>query len=123
MIALDFGNCCFNGTLENYIMIVIAPKTDFASKDAFLDGAIQFLNADESSDFYDEEYEEYYQERSYEPFDINIDSDFRDMSQRVGFLHEPVLQAFAVGKDEWNDWSAILETKSEYILYRWATSA
>ena len=123
MIALDFGNCCFNGTRENYIMIVIAPKTDFASKDAFLDGAIQFLNADESSDFYDEEYEEYYRERSYEPFDINIDSDFKDMSQRVGFLHEPVLQAFAVGKDEWNDWSAILETKSEYILYRWATSA
>ena len=68
-------------------------------------------------------YEEYYRERGYEPFDINIDSDFTDMSPRVGFLHEPVLQAFAVGKDEWNDWSAILETKSEYILYRWATSA
>ena len=123
MIALDFGNCCFNGARENYIMIVIAPKTDFASKDAFLDGAIQFLNADESSDFYDEEYEDYYRERNYEPYDIDIDSDFKDMSQRVGFLHEPVLQAFAVGKNEWNDWSAILETKSEYILYRWATSA
>ena len=122
MIVLDFGNCCFNGSREEYIMIVVAPKADFASKDAFLDGAIRFLNADENSDFFDD-YEELYQERSYEPVNIDIDADFKNMNQRVGFLHEPVLQAFSVGKDEWNDWSAILETKSEYILYRWATSA
>ena len=85
MIVLDFGNCCFNGSREEYIMIVVAPKTDFASKDAFLDGAIRFLNADENSDFFDD-YEELYQERSYEPVNIDIDADFKNMNQRVGFL-------------------------------------
>ena len=122
MIALDFGNCAFNGNLENYIMLVIAPKREFDSMDAFVDRAIVFLNSDSQSDFCDD-YATVYSERIYKPCECGIDADFRQMSKRVGFQHEPILHSYLLIEPKWNDMTYILETETEYILYNWGTAA
>ena len=48
MIAIDFGNLCFNvGASEQNILVVAAPKHTFSSLDDFITAALKFMESDE----------------------------------------------------------------------------
>ena len=48
MIAIDFGNLCFNvEASEQTILVVAAPKHTFSSLDDFITAALKFLESDE----------------------------------------------------------------------------
>lgn len=46
-----------------------------------------------------------------------------EMNQRVTILYEPMIKAVNIIPPKWNDITLGLETKTEYILYMWGTSA
>lgn len=124
MIAIDFGNLCFNnGSSEQNILAVIAPKNIFVSLDEFITAAIAFLDSDER--FYGN-WTDIYKDRTNLPASDDdimwMKSRLEEMNQRVDVLYEPVIKAVNVIPPKWNDITLGLETKSEYILYSWATS-
>ncbi len=125
MIAFDFGNLCFNAShLEDSILIVVAPKNEFSSLDDFITAALKFLESDE--ELYDN-WTEIYKERTNLPAsddDIKwMKSRLDAMNESVYILYEPIIKAVNVIPPRWNDTPMGLETKSEYILYLWGTSA
>lgn len=125
MIAIDFGNLCFNsGTSEQNILAVIAPKNIFISLDDFITAAIAFLDSD--GRFYDN-WTEIYKNRTNLPASDDdimwMKSRLEEMNQCINVLYEPVIKAINVIPPKWNDITLGLETKSEYIFYLWATSA
>lgn len=124
MIAIDFGNLCFNnGSSEQNILAVIAPKNIFVSLDEFITAAIAFLDSDER--FYGN-WADIYKDRTNLPASDDdimwMKSRLEEMNQRVDVLYEPVIKAVNVIPPKWNDITLGLETKSEYIFYSWATS-
>lgn len=124
MIAIDFGNLCFNnGSSEQNILAVLAPKNIFVSLDEFITAAIAFLDSDER--FYGN-WTNIYKDRTNLPASDDdimwMKSRLEEMNQRVDVLYEPVIKAVNVIPPKWNDITLGLETKSEYIFYSWATS-
>ncbi len=124
MIAIDFGNLCFNnGSSEQNILAVLAPKNIFVSLDEFITAAIAFLDSDER--FYGN-WTNIYKDRTNLPASDDdimwMKSRLEEMNQRVDVLYEPVIRAVNVIPPKWNDITLGLETKSEYIFYSWATS-
>ena len=124
MIAIDFGNLCFNnGSSEQNILAVLAPKNIFVSLDEFITAAIAFLDSDER--FYGN-WTDIYKDRTNLPASDDdimwMKSRLEEMNQRVDVLYEPVIKAVNVIPPKWNDITLGLETKSEYIFYSWATS-
>ncbi len=70
MIAIEFGNFCFNSaTSEQNILAVIAPKNKFASLDDFITAALKFMESDEK--FYDN-WTELYKNRTSEIPQTNL---------------------------------------------------
>ena len=125
MIAIDFGNLCFNvDTSEQTILIVVAPKNEFVSLDDFITEALKFLESDE--EFYDH-WTEMYKNRVNLPASADdiawMKSRLDAMNEKVNILYDPVIKAVNVIPPKWNDQTLGLETKSEYILYLWGTSA
>lgn len=125
MIAISFGALCFNvSASEQSILIVVASKSEFPSLDDFLAGALNFLESD--SEFCDN-WNEIYKDRNCLPAsddDITqMRSTISEMNQRVSILFEPIIKAVNVLPPKWNDISLGLETKNEYVLYLWGTSA
>ena len=125
MIAIDFGNLCFNiGVSEQNILIVIAPQNDILSLADFIPAALKFLESD--GEFYDN-WTEMYKNRTNLPAsadDIDrMKSSLDEMNKHVKILYEPVVKAVNVIPPKWNNISLGIETKSEYILYLWGTSA
>lgn len=125
MFAIDFGNLCFNvGVSEQSILIVVAPKNEFLSLDDFITAALKFLESDE--DFCDN-WTKMYKNRTNSPASADdmawMRSRLDEMNQRVTILYEPVIKAVNVVPPKWNDITLGLETKNEYILYMWGTSA
>ena len=124
MIAISFGNLCFNtGASEQNILIVVAPKNIFSSLIDFITAALIFLESDER---FCSNWTEMYKNRTNLPAsDDNVawmKSRLENMNQRIDILHEPVIKAVNVIPPKWNDISLGLETKSEYILCLWGTS-
>lgn len=124
MIAISFGNLCFNtGASEQNILIVVAPKNIFSSLNDFITAALIFLESDER---FCSNWTEMYKNRANLPAsDDNVawmKSRLENMNQRIDILHEPVIKAVNVIPPKWNDISLGLETKSEYILCLWGTS-
>ena len=124
MIAISFGNLCFNtGASEQNILIVVAPKNIFSSLNDFITAALIFLESDER---FCSNWTEMYKNRTNLPAsDDNVawmKSRLENMNQRIDILHEPVIRAVNVIPPKWNDISLGLETKSEYILCLWGTS-
>ena len=125
MIAIDFGNLCFNvGASEQNILVVAAPKHTFSSLDDFITAAFKFLESDER--FYDN-WTELYKNRTNLPASDDdlawMKSRLEEMNQRINILWEPATQAVNVIPPKWNDITLGLETINEYILYLWSTSA
>lgn len=125
MIAISFGSLCFNvSASKQSILIVVASKSEFPSLDDFLAGALNFLESD--SEFCDN-WNEIYKDRNYLPASdddiMQMRSTLSEMNQRVSILFEPIIKAFYVVPPKWNDISLVLETKNEYVLYLWGTSA
>lgn len=125
MIAIDFGNLCFNvGVSEQNILIVVAPQKEFTSLDDFITAALTFLESDEE---FCDNWTEMYKNRTNLPASADdiawMKSRLDEMNKRVKILCEPVIKAVNVIPPEWNDITLGLETKSEYILYLWGTSA
>lgn len=125
MIAIDFGNLCFNVDVsEQNILIVVAPKNEFVSLDDFITEALKFLESDEN--FYDY-WTEIYKNRINLPASADdiawMKSKLDEMNKNVNILYDPVVKAVNVIQPKWNDITLGLETKSEYILYLWGTSA
>ena len=124
MIAISFGNLCFNtGASEQNILIVVAPKNIFSSLNDFITAALIFLESDER---FCGNWTEMYKNRTNLPAsDDNVawmKSRLENMNQRIDILHEPVIKAVNIIPPKWNDISLGLETKSEYILCLWGTS-
>lgn len=124
MIAIEFGNLCFNVTSsEQNILMVISPKNIFSSLDEFITEAFVFLESD--SRFCSNWTEMYKNPTNVPASDDDITwmkSRLEEMNQRVSILYEPVIKAVNVLPPKWNDVTLALETKGEYILYLWGTS-
>ncbi len=125
MIAIDFGNLCFNAAVsEQNISAVVAPKSVYSSLDDFITAALLFLDSDER---FCSDWTELYKNRTNLPASEEdlawMKSRLEEMNQRVTVLHEPVTRAVNLIPPKWNDLSLGLETDSEYILYLWGTSA
>lgn len=125
MIAIHFGNFCFNiPSSEQSIIIVIAPKREYLSLDEFISKALKFLESD--GEFFDN-WTEMYKNRSYSPVTeeemIWMKSRIEEMNKRIAILHQPIIKAVHIIPPEWNDITFGLETKTEYIFYLWGTSA
>ena len=125
MIAIDFGNLCFNvGVSEQNILIVVAPQNEFSSLDDFITATLKFLESD--GEFHDNWTERYINRTNLPASDDDIawmKSRLNDMNKRVNILYEPIIKAVNVIPPKWNDITLGLETKSEYIFYLWSTSA
>lgn len=125
MIAIDFGNLCFNvgSDSEQSILIVVAPKKEFLLLDDFITAALKFLESDE--DLCDN-WTEMYKNRTNLPASAEdlawMRSRLDEMNQRVTIHYEPVIQAVNIIPPKWNDITLGLETKNEYILYMWRTA-
>lgn len=124
MIAIDFGNLCFNVEVSRQsILIVVAPKNEFLSLDDFITASLKFLESDE--DLCDN-WTEMYKNRTNLPASDEdmawMRSRLDEMNRRVTILYEPVIKAVNVVPPKWNDITLGLETKNEYILYMWGTS-
>ncbi|NBH18739.1 hypothetical protein D3Z55_15080 [Clostridiaceae bacterium] len=124
MIAIEFGNLCFNVTSsEQSILMVISPKNIFSSLDEFITEAFVFLESDSR---FCSNWTEMYKNPTNTPAsddDITwMKSRLEEMNQRVSILYEPVIKAINVLPPKWNDVTLALETKGEYILYLWGTS-
>ncbi|MBQ4464684.1 MAG: hypothetical protein II916_01780 [Oscillospiraceae bacterium] len=105
--------------------MVIAPKSDYTSLDAFLDGAFAYLESDPN--FYDD-WQEIYRERDGSPASEEKVQYLRScltekMDQRVNMLLPPFERAVYVAPPAWNEVSLGAETRSEYLFILWATSA
>ena len=125
MIAIDFGNLCFTVDVsEQNILIVVAPKNEFAALDDFITEALKFLESDDN--FYDH-WTEIYKNRSNLPASSDdiawMKSRLDEMRKNVNILYDPIIKAVNVIPPKWNEATLGLETKSEYILYLWSTSA
>ena len=125
MIAIDFGNLCFNNSSsEQYILIVLAPKSEYSLLDEFVTKALLFLESD--GEFYDK-WTEMYQNRTYSPVNdeekIWLKSRLDEMNQRVNILYESIVNVVHIIPPKWNDMTLGIETESEYIFYLWSTSA
>ena len=88
MIAIDFGNLCFNvGTSEQNILVVAAPKHTFSSLDDFITAALKFLESDER--FYDN-WTELYKNRTNLPASDDdlawMKSRLEEMNRRINIL-------------------------------------
>ncbi len=125
MFALSFGHGSFNyPASEQFITLVIAPKTGYSSADDFLTKAFAFLNTDD--DFRDD-WDEIRQRRCDTPAsseDISeLQARFAAMNEKISVLHDPVLSAVHLVRPQWNEVYMLLETASEYIFYLWGTTA
>ena len=125
MIAIEFGSLCFNVDVsEQNILIVVAPQKEFTSLDDFITAALKFLESDEE---FCDNWTEMYKNRTNLPASADdiawMKSRLDEMNKRVTILCEPVIKAVNVVPPKWNDVTLGLETKSEYILYLWGTSA
>lgn len=125
MIAMDFGNLCFNNShSEQTILMVVASKYEFSSLDDFLTAAFAFLESDEELC---DNWTQMYKERTNLPASaddiMRMKSRLDAMNERVYILYEPIVKAVNVIPPKWNDETLGLETKNEYILYLWGTSA
>ncbi len=124
MIAIDFGNLCFNAQAsEQNIMFVAAPKKVYSSMDAFITEALNFLESDER---FCDNWNEMYKNRTNLPASADdiawMESRLEEMNQRVDILYGPAITAVNVIPPKWNDITLCLETIDEYILFLWGTS-
>lgn len=125
MIAIHFGHLCFNKPSgEQSILTVIASKKDYSSMDGFVTDALMYLES--HKDFCDN-WSEMYQNRIYEPIDEEekkwMKSRLDEMNQRISIAYDSVISAVYIIPPEWNDITIGAETESEYIFYKWGTSA
>ena len=125
MIAIDFGNLCFNSVAsEENILVVAADKNMYLSIDNFIVAAFDFLESDER---FCSNWTEMYKNRTNLPAsDDNVawmKSRLENMNQRIDILHEPIIRAVNVVPPKWNDITLGIETTNEYILFLWGTSA
>ncbi len=124
MIAIDFGNLCFNAKAsEQNIIFVAAPKKIYSSMDDFITEALNFLQSDER--FCDNWIEMYKNRTNLPASDDDIawmKSRLEEMNQCVDILYGPTIMAVNVIPPKWNDITLCLETIDEYILYLWGTS-
>ncbi len=125
MIALDFGNLCFNsGASEQNILVVISGKNMFLSMNDFITEAVNFL---ESDGRFCGNWTEIYKNRTNLPASADdiawMKSRLEEMNQRVNILYEPIIKAVNVVPSKWNDITLGIETMNEYILFLWGTSA
>lgn len=125
MVAIHFGNLCFNKPSgEQSIIMVLASKKDYSSMDDFVTHALIYLQSHE--DFCDN-WTEMYKNRIYSPIDNQdkkwMKSRLDEMNQRISIAYEAIVRAVYVIPPEWNDITVGLETELEYIFYQWGTSA
>lgn len=125
MVAIDFGQCCFNNpSSEQNILIVLAPKSEYSSLDEFVTQALEHLESD--AEFYDK-WTEMYRNRTYSPVTDEekrwMKTRFDEMNQRINILYESIINIVHIIPPKWNDMTFGIETKSEYIFYLWGTSA
>ena len=125
MIAIDFGNLCFNvEASEQNILVVIDCKNVFSSLDEFITAAFNFLESDER---FCGNWTEIYKNCTNLPASDDdiayMKSRLEEMNQSVNILYGPIIKAVNVIPPKWNDISLGLETIDEYILYLWGTSA
>ena len=125
MFALSFGQGSFNRpSTEQTIIMVIDPKKDYSSMDGFITKSFEFMNTD--GEFYDD-WDELYKGKTYtlaSDSDIeNMKNSINAMNQKVSILHETIIKAVQVVPSKWNEVVLGIETKTEYILYIWSTSA
>lgn len=124
MIAISFGQACFNTHGEQQILLVTAPRKEYPSMDEFVSAALDYLESD--GDFADE-WPGRYGNRTYSEARADevewMMSRLAEMSDRVSILHGPVARAVHVVPPEWNDITLGLETPQEYIFCQWSTSA
>lgn len=124
MIAIDFGNLCFNAKAsEQNITFVAAPKKAYLSMDDFITEAFNFLDSDER---FCGNWTEMYKNRTNLPASDDdlawMQSRLEEMNQRVDILYGPAIMAVNVIPPKWNDITLCLETVDEYILFLWGTS-
>lgn len=125
MIAINFGEFCFNQpSSEQNIVIVIAPKSEYSILDEFVTSALKFLESDNE---FDEEWRNIYNNRTYSPASDKeikmIRSQLARMNKKVEILYEPIMKAVHIIQPKWNDITLGIETKTEYIFYLWRTWA
>lgn len=125
MIAIDFGNLCFNSVAsEENILVVAADKNMYLSIDNFIVAAFDFLESDER---FCGNWAEIYKNRTNLPASADdiawMESRLDEMNQRVSILYEPIIRAVYVVPPKWNDITLGIETTNEYILFLWGTSA
>lgn len=116
MLAFEFGNLCFTPSAsEQEIVIVIAPRAEYASLHEFITAALAFL-----------EWPETYRECSDIPAsDTDIDfikNKIKEMDQRVHIAFQPITKAVHIMTPQWNQTTLGLETEQEYIFYSWVTT-
>ena len=93
MIAIDFGNLCFNAQAsEQNIIFVAAPKKVYSSMDAFITEALNFLESDER---FCDNWNEMYKNRTNLPASADdiawMESRLEEMNQRVDILYGPAI--------------------------------
>jgi hypothetical protein len=125
MVAIHFGNFCFNNPSgEQSIIIVLASKKDYSSMDNFVTHALNYL---ESNPEFCDAWNEMYKNRVYSPIDEQekkwMKSRLDEMNQRISIAYEPIINAVYIIFPEGNDITIGIETESEYIFYQWGTSA
>jgi len=123
MIALSFGNECFNcKNSEEMATLVIAPKSDFASLEEFTDAALGFLEAQgEYGDWIP-----FFKNRIFTPADKEsldwMKSRIEAMNRNVTVTGVPFEKAVHIIPPERDDITLGIETASEYIFWNWGTS-
>ena len=122
---MQFGALCFNRSTEETILMVMAPKSDHASLDDFLDRAFACLESD--PEFCDN-WQEQYRERAMSPANEDCVLYIRSrliegMSHRINMILPPFQRAVHILPPVWNEKNLGVETASEYLFIMWATSA
>lgn len=125
MFAFSFGHGSFNYPVsEQFIILVIAPKAEYASPDNFLEKTFAFLNTDaEFRDNWDEIYQAHICTPASDSDIAEIRERFEAMNEKISVLHAPFLSAVHITPPQWNEVIMRLETASEYIFYLWGTTA
>lgn len=116
MLAFEFGNLCFTPSAsEQEIVIVIAPRAEYSSLQAFIAAALAFLEWPES----------YKDSPNIPASDTDLDfikTKIKEMDQRVHIVFQPVTKAVHIMAPQWNQVALGLETEQEYIFYSWITT-
>jgi len=127
MRYLNFG---FPSREEENILIT-APKMKYSSLEEFMKSAIAFL-AGKAEDEYDANlWLEYY--KGYKLVDVEkcesrwelegYDYSVNEDKKLIHVIIEPILHAYHIGPQSWDEVTWCLETDKDYIFYNWWTIA